>query len=73
MTGLDSYLAMGGYADFVWPSYALTVVVMIVLAIASFRAARIRAAKLRDLQASSPHRQRRAAQPVHDKESVNGL
>jgi heme exporter protein D len=31
------YLDMGGYAVFIWPSYAIAAVVMIVLVIASLR------------------------------------
>jgi heme exporter protein D len=28
MAGLDQFLAMGGYARFVWPAYALALIVM---------------------------------------------
>ena len=72
MSGAASFFAMGGYAVFVWPSYILTLVVLALLAIASFRAQRKRSARLKDLQAVSPHRQRRAAaeaaprQEIHD-------
>ena len=38
MTGtLAAYLAMGGYAGFVWPAYAITAVVLGGLAIQSWR------------------------------------
>lgn len=40
METLTTFLAMGGYAPFVWPSYALTFVVIIGLAVISVRALR---------------------------------
>lgn len=59
MDAVTSFLTMGGYGGFVWPSYALTVVVMAALAIASIRAARAREAELEQLQKMRPGRQRR--------------
>jgi heme exporter protein D len=74
MNGLASFLAMGGYAVFVWPSYILTLVVLVILAFASFRASRKRSARLKDLQAASPHRQRRAAAaPAPEQEVRDGV
>jgi heme exporter protein D len=61
LSGFTFYLTMGGYADFVWPAYGLTLAVLIILGIASFRSARNRACELESLQAASPHRKRRAA------------
>lgn len=29
MTGLESFLEMGGYARFVWPSYGLVLIVLV--------------------------------------------
>jgi heme exporter protein D len=57
---MAGFFDMGGYAAFVWPAYGLAVVVFIVLAVLSFKAARDRALALKKLQAQSPHRQRRA-------------
>ena len=34
---MSEFLAMGGYGAFVWPSYGLTAVIMVVLLIASLR------------------------------------
>jgi heme exporter protein D len=31
MSGLDAFLAMGGYARFVWPAYGAALLVLIVL------------------------------------------
>ena len=70
MSDPNSWFAMGGYAIFVWPAYALTLVVLVLLAILSFRAARSRAARLRQLQAASPHRQRRAGLKAAPAEEV---
>lgn len=35
---MSEYLAMGGYAAFVWPSYGLVLATLAVLAFASWRA-----------------------------------
>lgn len=37
MTELDIFLAMGGYAAYVWPAFAVTAIVMIGLLIVSAR------------------------------------
>jgi heme exporter protein D len=37
---MDQFLAMGGYATFVWPSYALSVFVLVGLAAWSWKANR---------------------------------
>ncbi|MEG3619321.1 heme exporter protein CcmD [Magnetovibrio sp. PR-2] len=34
---MSEFLSMGGYAAYVWPSYGLTAVIMLVLLIASLR------------------------------------
>ena len=41
MTDLDIFLAMGGYAAYVWPAFAVTAIVMIGLLVVS--AGRLRA------------------------------
>ena len=43
MTAPDSFFAMGGYAQFVWPAYGIAAVVILGFAIASWR--RLRAAE----------------------------
>ena len=37
MSGIDAYLAMGGYAVYVWPAYGLTFAVLGGLALHSWR------------------------------------
>ena len=32
---MDHYFAMGGYADFIWPAYAIVAVVMVWLIVAT--------------------------------------
>ncbi|HLO78529.1 MAG TPA: heme exporter protein CcmD [Magnetospirillum sp.] len=59
MESLTSFLAMGGYGGFVWPAYALTVVVLAAVVVASIRAARAREAELEQLQKMRPGRARR--------------
>ena len=49
MSRLLDYLAMGGYAGYVWPAMAVTAIVMAVLWIASLRALHAREAALRAL------------------------
>ena len=44
------YLAMGGYAGFVWPAYAVTAVVMVGLLVSSVRSYRARSRELDRLQ-----------------------
>jgi heme exporter protein D len=58
---MSAYFEMGGYAAYVWPSYALAVVVLAGILTASLRAMRTREAQLKVLQASRPHRGSRAA------------
>ncbi len=50
---------MGGYAVFVWPAYALTALVMVALAVDSFRQLRTQNRALRRLEAAAPPRRRR--------------
>lgn len=55
-----AFLAMGGYAAYVWPALALSAVVMIGCLVLSLRSLRAREATLAALEAESP---RRAAAP----------
>jgi len=48
---MHDFLAMDGYAAFVWPAYGLTFLVMAGLAVLSRRALRRREAELASLQA----------------------
>jgi heme exporter protein D len=50
VSGLASFLAMGGYAAYVWPSYGLTAAVLTGLALWSLGAYRRRQRELNSLQ-----------------------
>lgn len=53
MDGIGRFLAMGGYAAYVWPALGLTVLVLAGLLIASVKSARRREAELAQLEAES--------------------
>jgi heme exporter protein D len=53
-SGVAGWLAMGGYAAYVWPAYAVTVVVLGGLAAASWHAYRRDKAALDRAQADRP-------------------
>jgi heme exporter protein D len=58
---LTDFLAMGGYAAYVWPAYGFAALVLIVLLGQSWRSARRRAAELDQLRhLARPERARRA-------------
>jgi heme exporter protein D len=40
MTGLEKFLAMGGYAAYVWPALGATALALAVLAVSAWRAMR---------------------------------
>ena len=63
MQDLASFLAMGGYAAYVWPAFALTLVVLGGLAVASVRTLRLRERQLRALEAGQGSRRARARRP----------
>jgi heme exporter protein D len=44
------YLAMGGYARFVWPAYGVATVVLVGLLVQSLRASRARSRELAQLE-----------------------
>lgn len=43
---------MGGYAGFVWPAYGITALILVVLFVVSWRAARDSDTKLKTLQST---------------------
>jgi heme exporter protein D len=57
---LSDFLAMGGYAAYVWPAYAFAALVLLALLVQSWRAARRRAAELEQLRHLRPGRARTA-------------
>ena len=56
MSGLTTYLAMGGYAAYVWPAWGLTALVMLGLLVATWRTNKAREAELKALQDLQPSR-----------------
>jgi len=50
MQGIDAFLAMGGYAQFVWPAYGLALIVLGGLTVESLSAYRRRQRELDLLQ-----------------------
>jgi len=48
---MQEFLNMGGYGAYVWPSYGITALVMVVLLIASLRSLRASEATYKRLQA----------------------
>lgn len=50
MEKLTEVLAMGGYATYIWPSFAVAAVVMLALLLTSLRALRRASATLSQLQ-----------------------
>ena len=54
MEQIRTFLAMGGYAGFVWPAFALTAVVLVWLLVTTIRRLRHVQSALARLQASEP-------------------
>jgi heme exporter protein D len=52
---IAAFLAMGGYARFVWPAYGLAALALVVLLVVSFKAMR---ARERELGESERHRRK---------------
>ena len=59
MDAVTSFFAMGGYAAFIWPAFALTAAVMLGLLLVSRRQWRTRQAALTALEAQGIGRRRR--------------
>ena len=55
------FLNMGGYAGFIWPSWAITLVVLGMLLMQSLKSMRSNERLLADMEAQSPRRRSRAA------------
>jgi len=58
MDALGHFLAMGGYARFVWPAYGLAVLVLAAMALQSYRAWRRQQSLWSALEAARPQRRR---------------
>ncbi len=59
MAAIGDFLAMGGYAGFVWPAYGVAALVLIALAVTSVRRARSAEAEVRVLEDTRPGRRGR--------------
>jgi heme exporter protein D len=70
---LTEFLAMGGYAAYVWPAYGFAALVLIALLVQSWRSARRRAAELEQLHhLTRPARARTAKlRPPQDAEGTS--
>ena len=58
---MSDFLAMGGYAAYIWPAYAVTVAMLAGTLIATLADLRRREATLKALEAARPPRPRAAA------------
>jgi heme exporter protein D len=56
MSGLQNWAGMGGYAAFVWPAYAVALIVLGGIAAQSWRRYRASIRELDRLQRASPER-----------------
>lgn len=63
MDAITTFLAMGGYAAFVWPAFGITAAVLVGLLVVSWRALRAREAEL-DTLPPLPGRAARPRAPV---------
>lgn len=62
MDRIATYLAMGGYAAYVWPALAITAIVMIGQVVTTLRTLRRREAALAALEARRQQRRRAKAE-----------
>ncbi len=60
---MSIFFDMGGYAGFVWPAYAITLILLFGLGWKSMASARESSKELARLQAQSPHRRRQSPPP----------
>ncbi len=56
MDAIINYLAMGGYARFVWPAYGIATVVLVGLLVQSLRASRTKSRELERLETARGRR-----------------
>jgi heme exporter protein D len=61
MDSLTSFLEMGGYARFVWPSFAVTFLVLAGLLVESLYSLKVKQQRLAALQAALQRRRKGAA------------
>ena len=58
MDALGQFLAMGGYARFVWPAYGVAVLVLVAMALQTYRAWRRQQGLWSAIEATRPSRRR---------------
>jgi heme exporter protein D len=68
MEAVRTYFAMGGYAVYVWPSYALFAVVIVGLVVLSLRGMRRREAELDRLRSGRRERNGRGDSPAGEED-----
>lgn len=49
---MAAFLTMGGYALFVWPSYIVSIIVLVLLGVSAYRFLHAQEAALREMQES---------------------
>ena len=60
MDQIRTFFEMGGYAAFVWPSFALVLLVMLGFLVTTLRDLKARESRLRQLEAQRPGRRARS-------------
>ena len=60
MDSLADFVAMGGYAEFVWPAFGLTALVLVGLLVGSFRTLKANESALTALERTSTESDREA-------------
>ncbi len=71
MGRITDFLSMGGYAEFVWPAFAVTIAVMTALVIVSLRALQADRRTLESLESGRKPRRKGAQPPAADGDMNN--
>ncbi|MFO1072998.1 MAG: heme exporter protein CcmD [Geminicoccaceae bacterium] len=69
---LSDFFAMGGYAAYVWPAYAVALALLVGLFVQSRRQARRAEAELASLRAAARPQRPRAARPLRPRRETPG-
>ena len=65
---MAEFFNMGGYAGFIWPSWAIALIVLGTLVVLSLKSMRSNERLLADMEAQSPRRRRRTAENTGEAE-----
>ena len=68
---MSEFLAMGGYATYVWPAFAIALVLMVGLFLESLWAARRGEAMLEELRAKVRPQRPRASRPMRPRREID--